>query len=179
MAFRWFLNYLERKGRKHTITDRDGKNAYLDRYYVAYPDGTQRQRQDISFNVFLHRFLRSDDPVWHDHPWNFFISIVLKGGYVEHTPWGDKWRGPGHIRFVNCNKLRHIDDDPTKPQIPANVHWVEVPEDGETWTLFIRGRSLPKSWGFFPDKSGVKIHWSEFLKERAKNNDDRNTPNMG
>lgn len=166
--FDLFLRFLDRRGRKHVIYDRDGKIAYLDRYYLCWPDGTQRQRKDIPFNAFLHRFLISDEPVWHDHPWNFFISVVLRGGYWENTPWGKKWRGPGNIRFVNCNKLRHIDDDPTKPMIPANVHWVEIPEDGKTWTLFIRGRTMSKSWGFYKDKSGNRVHWSQYLDDKAK-----------
>lgn len=166
--FQWFFNYLERKGRKHVITDRDGNNPYLIRYYVAYPDSVVRERKDIPFNVFLHQFLLSDEPVWHDHPWNWFISIVISGGYMEHTPWGDHWRPKWDIRFVNCNKLRHIDDDVTKPQIPANVHWVEINEPGKTWTLFIRGRTN-KSWGFFPDiKTGEQVHWSDYLDKVKK-----------
>jgi len=169
--FQWLFSALERRGRKHIITDREGKNPYLVRYYVAFPDSVARERKDIPFNVFLHQFIQSDDPVWHDHPWNWFISIVVSGGYVEHTPWGDKKRGRFNMRFVNCNKLRHIDDDPTKPMIPANIHWVEIAESGKTWTLFVRGRTN-KDWGFFPNmKTGDKIPWREYLEDKVNNND--------
>jgi hypothetical protein len=173
--FNWFLNFLARRGRKSTIYDRDDKIPYLDRYYLAWADGTQRQRKNIPFNVFLHRFLISDEPVWHDHPWNFFISIVIAGSYMEHTPWGDKYRRRWNMRFVNCNKMRHINDDPTKPLIPANIHWVEVPENGKTWTLFIRGRTN-KSWGFYPDMTtGKQISWRDYLPPNYKHNEN-NTP---
>lgn len=36
------------------------------------------------FAVKLHRILISDDDCLHDHPWSF-ISIILWGGYVEHS----------------------------------------------------------------------------------------------
>ena len=37
------------------------------------------------FNIYLHYFLRSDDDrALHDHPW-FNVSILLDGGYTEHT----------------------------------------------------------------------------------------------
>jgi hypothetical protein len=40
------------------------------------------------FNIYLHHFLRSDnDRHFHDHPWHF-LTILLAGGYIEHTPCG-------------------------------------------------------------------------------------------
>ena len=33
--------------------------------------------------------MRSDDPIMHNHPWAFF-TVILKGGYWEHTPVFDK-----------------------------------------------------------------------------------------
>lgn len=37
------------------------------------------------FNVYLHRFMRSDDDrALHDHPWSN-LSILLRGSYGEHT----------------------------------------------------------------------------------------------
>jgi hypothetical protein len=148
--FGWFLNRLERKGRKSVIKDRDGIKDYLNRWYVVFPDGDQRQRKDIPFNIFVHQFLQSDDPVLHSHPW-WYCTIILKGGYWEHGPHGTKtWRGPGSIRFGK-----------------DVIHWVEIPESGKTWTLFIRGRTT-RTWYFFPDSSMKEpgIPWQEFLKDR-------------
>ena len=37
-------------------------------------------------NVYLHKFLRSDDDrALHDHPW-WFVSIMLRGRYLEWLP---------------------------------------------------------------------------------------------
>jgi hypothetical protein len=150
--FKWFLNRLERNGRKITIKDRDGIKDYLNRWYVIYPDGSKRQRKDIPFNVFIHQFLESDDPVLHSHPW-WYCTIILKGGYWEHGPHGKKvWRGPGSIRFG-----KNV------------IHWIEIPESGKTWTLFIRGRSV-RTWYFHPDSSMKEpgIEWNEYLTNMRK-----------
>lgn len=38
------------------------------------------------FNIYLHRFLRSDDDrAHHDHPWLFNASFLLQGRYIEHV----------------------------------------------------------------------------------------------
>ena len=40
-------------------------------------------------NVYLHKFLRSDeDRANHDHPWPW-LSLILKGAYLEHVQVGD------------------------------------------------------------------------------------------
>ena len=96
---KWFLDKLEKAGRKQIIMDRDDLHPYLERYYVAWPDSTKRERKDIPFNTFIHRFMLSDDPVFHNHPWDWYLTIILKGGYWEHTPWGTTWRGPGSWKF--------------------------------------------------------------------------------
>ena len=61
------------------IIDRLDKKPYLERYYLFL-----RDRKNFPFNIFLHKFLKSDSEDLHDHPWNF-ISIILWGGYWEYT----------------------------------------------------------------------------------------------
>ena len=129
----WFLKFLEKRGRKAVIMDRENKDPYLERYYVLHADSVDRERKDIPFNVLIHRFMQSDDPVFHDHPWNWSFSLILKGGYWEHTPEGKKWRGVGSFKLM----IPHDND----------VHWIEIPESGKTWSLFIRGRTT-HDWGF-------------------------------
>lgn len=34
------------------------------------------------FNIFIHRFLKSDPETLHDHPWNF-LSFIIRGSYIE------------------------------------------------------------------------------------------------
>jgi len=149
--FDWFLKFLERRGRKAIIKDRDNNDEYLTRYYVAFPDSVHRERKDIPFNVFIHQFMRSDDQVFHNHPWNWSASLILKGGYWEHTPKGTFWRRPGSFRILRRGK--------------SDVHWIEVPESGKTWTLFFRGKTV-SDWGFIPDTETMEvIPWREYLDE--------------
>jgi len=162
--FNWFLNYLEKKGRKLTIYDREDKLPYLNRYYILFPDSVKRERTDIPFNVFLHQFMKSDDDyAWHDHPWDWYFTLILKGGYWEHTPAGTKWRGPGTFKFIKM-KTRHFDDfQPENGLGPSNdAHWLEVPNPGKTWTLFIRGRKN-REWGFIEFKTKKWTQWKQFL----------------
>ena len=77
---KFFLNLLERMGRKRIIMDRVDNEPYLERYYLFLKD-----RENFPFNVFLHKFLKGDPDDVHDHPWSY-LTIVLKGGYYEHTP---------------------------------------------------------------------------------------------
>lgn len=173
--FQWALDRLEANGRKLVIYDRDGEDPYLTRYYLTYPDGDVRKktglRQDIPFNTFIHQFMRSDDDVFHTHPWTWYHTLILKGGYWAHTPWGVKWCGPGYTHYQNCKKMRFY--EPGGFDLPANLHWVEVPKPGHTWTLFTRGRSKDQSWwGFWPDHTKPEIIYHEtYLESQRKKNE--------
>ena len=98
----FFLKFLERNGRKRVVMDRVDSEPYLERYYVFLKDRTW-----FPFNVFIHKFLKSDPDDVHDHPWPY-ATLILKGGYWEWIPQfnsnGEKygeianWRKPGHFR---------------------------------------------------------------------------------
>ena len=99
------------------------------------------------FGLYLHRFLSSDDPCLHDHPW-FFVSLILWGGYWE-TAIRDglatrRWYWPGSILFRRA----------------AWSHRIEVPRPGWTWTLVFRGRRS-RPWGFWTTRFGW-IPWQRF-----------------
>ena len=81
-----FLKLLDRLGRKRVVMDRINNEPYLDRYYLFLKD-----RKHFPFNVFLHKFLKSDPDDVHDHPWPY-ATLILKGGYEMH---GMMW-DPGH-----------------------------------------------------------------------------------
>jgi len=74
------LGILERLGRKRIVYDRVDNEPYLERYYLFLKD-----RERFPFNVFLHKFLKSDPDDVHDHPWPF-LTIILRGGYYEWRP---------------------------------------------------------------------------------------------
>jgi hypothetical protein len=147
---KWFLNLLERLGRKRIVMDRVNNEPYLERYYLFLKD-----REQFPFNVFLHKFLKGDPDDLHDHPWPY-ATLILKGGYYEWTPMfdGDKkideicqWRGPGHFRLCGANSYHRIELDPSVT----------------AWTLFMPGQKK-RDWGFLVNNKWVQHE--QYLKER-------------
>ena len=141
------------KNRKRVIRDRDSNEPYLVRWYLFLKD-----RKNFPFNVTLHKVLKSDEPVLHDHPWSWG-AIILKGGYYEHIPIYSRegavvgatkeWRGPGHIRFRSA----------------SNLHWLELAKDKNgkeilCWSLFFMGRQQ-KDWGFVRFVHATEHNWQD------------------
>lgn len=149
---KWFLGMLERLGRKRVVMDRLNNEPYLERYYLFLKD-----RKNFPFNVFLHKFLKSDPDDLHDHPWPY-ATLILKGGYWEwlpqFNPKGEKigemavWRKPGHFRTCSANSYHRIELDPSV----------------ECWTLFMPGPQQ-REWGFL-NKKNQWIQHEEYLAER-------------
>jgi hypothetical protein len=147
-----FLQWLERVGRKRVVMDRINNEPYLERYYLFLKDRTR-----FPFNVFLHRFLKSDPDDVHDHPWPY-ATLILKGGYYEWLPQfnskGEKigelqvWRGPGSFRVCSANSYHRIELDPSI----------------ECWTLFMPGPQK-REWGFL--SKGKWIQHEQYLDQRA------------
>jgi len=146
-----FLKLLERLGRKRIVLDRASNEPYLERYYLFLKD-----RERFPFNVFLHKFLKSDPDDLHDHPWPY-ATLILKGGYYEWVPEFDgqgkkigesrHWRGPGHFRVCRATSYHRIELDP-------NV---------TAWTLFMPGPQQ-REWGF--EVKGRWIQWEQYLATR-------------
>jgi hypothetical protein len=137
------LKLLERLGRRRIVMDRVNDEPYLERYYLFLKD-----RQRFPFNVFLHKFLKSDPDDLHDHPWPY-ATLILKGGYWETTPEGRFWRSPGHFRICKAKSLHRIELDPSV----------------ECWTVFMPGPKQ-REWGFI--KNGIWTQWEQYLAGRAK-----------
>jgi len=87
------------------------------------------------FNIYLHKFLRSDsDVALHDHPaWN--ISILLQGEYTEHT-----------IAAGGVNHAAILKAGDWKFRFAKAAHRIEL-HAGECWTIFISGPKI-RTWGF-------------------------------
>jgi len=147
------LNWLERHDRKRVIMDRESKEPYLERYYIFLKD-----RKNFPFNVFIHKFLKSDPDDVHDHPWPY-ATLILSGGYWEWIPkidtlghqWGEYrvWRGAGHFRICDAKSYHRIELDP-------NV---------TAWSLFMPGIQK-KEWGFLVKDKW--IHNGNYLEERRQ-----------
>jgi len=153
-AFEFFHNTMVKMDRYRLINDRQDKEPYLERYYIFI-----KERGNFPFNIFLHKFLKSDPDDLHDHPWSY-TTIILRGGYWEHTK-NDKdeiikkWWGPGTIRRSPATQLHRIELDPTT----AGTQ--------EVWTLFIPG-SKQREWGF--ETSNGWIDNEKYLEEKKKDN---------
>lgn len=100
------------------------------------------------FGVRVHCIERDDkDRELHDHPFDF-VSIILKGGYIEHRPFGVSrvFKAPSFV-------VRKAED----------LHRLEL-INGPTWTLVFRG-ALRREWGFMTAQ-GWK-HWRRFTEEKG------------
>jgi hypothetical protein len=60
----------------HFTIDGPDREPYMTRFYLWRCD---------SFNIYIHHLMRNDMDDFHDHPWAF-VSLILKGGYIEVTP---------------------------------------------------------------------------------------------
>jgi hypothetical protein len=113
------------------------------------------------FNIYLHRFLRSDDDrALHDHPW-WNLSILIDGSYTEHRIAA----GGVHEKVV-----LHAGD--SRLRLSGRIaHRVEL-HDGPCTTLFITGPRY-REWGFHCPDEGW-IHWERFTAS-----DDRGSTGKG
>lgn len=135
-------------------------NPYLLRWYII-----PRNR---FFNIYLHKFCRSDDDrALHDHPW-VSCSIILKGGYQEHTPDGIFKRTPAGIYFRKATQAHRVElhrawgIKRTWCEVCSCCHEfhesdaIEIP----AWTIFITGPKV-REWGFHCPKGWR--HWRDFV----------------
>lgn len=125
--------WCERTGRKLVIRNTPTDKPTLIRYslFPTKSSPTAPSREPRWGNMYLHKFLRSEDFDLHDHPWPF-ISLLLKGAYRELLPQAQsRMRKAGSLHFF-----------------PAKwVHSVQLEPHQTCWTLVIRGRH-ERAWGY-------------------------------
>lgn len=103
------------------------------------------------YALYLHHFVGDD---WskdlHDHP-KRFISLGLKGDYVEWTRFGNHWyRAP----WLRTFPARH-------------AHRITVRPGHDAWTLVLVLRR-EREWGFWPTLYGTRqfVHWRTYVGDR-------------
>ena len=123
-----FVSIMEYLDRKRIILDRESQEPYLERYYLFLKD-----RKDFPFNIFIHKFLKSDSDDLHDHPWDY-RTIILCGGYWEYTEKGkaqykkDKKRlgmaegTPSLFWAAGGEQYEKKELDPEKPIKTISIH---------------------------------------------------------
>ena len=144
ILYNTFVTTMDYLGRRRIIYDQFDGQPYLERYYIFFKD-----RQFCPFNIFLHRFLKSDPDDLHDHPWSF-RTFILFGGYWEHTETGKFWRAPFSYRYAPANLFHRIELDQNVPYC---------------WTLFIPGLKC-KEWGF--KTKNTWLHNNDYFALKAE-----------
>lgn len=140
---RWLAALLT--GRPHqTIPATDGR-PYLQRWYLI-------PRNRI-LNIYLHRFLASDDPTLHDHPWPF-LSWILARGYAEITPTGCRRRRRGSVAMRGADHRHRI-------VLPRDNSGREIP----CLTLVVTGPHV-RDWGFWCPTTGSGPGGERFIPWR-------------
>lgn len=100
-------------------------------------------------NIYLHHIIGPDEPVYHDHPWNF-RSIVLSGGYWERRPTGAVSRHTVGDTFVRGAQEGHYID-----RLDSAI---------DTWTILFTGPVI-REWGFWID--GKWVHHDDHTDARG------------
>lgn len=156
----WLIRRAGRRDPDSVIGADNPDGAYMKRWWVI-----PRNRV---FNVYLHQVLRDDDDrALHDHPWAN-LSIILRGGYIEHTIEAGgihrrTFRAPGSIK-LRLPSSAHRLELPWHPLPPASSR-ERVSEKRTCWSLFVTGPNV-RTWGFHcPDKGWVD--WKTFTRAGA------------
>lgn len=131
-------------------------NPYLLRWWII-----PRNR---FFNIYLHKFCRSDDDrALHDHPWPS-CSFILTTGYWEHLPGGRRvWRKRFRPYFRRATAAHRVElktrfvKEYNHEFCHWRYRWPEIP----AWTLFITGPKI-REWGFHCPQGWR--HWEDFVK---------------
>lgn len=133
-------------------------NDYLRRWWII--------PRNKYCNIYLHNIRRSDDDrALHDHPWPN-VSIVLKGGYIEHLPGGKRaYRKRGDIIFRKAEQAHRLElfsgwKKVTYVCDKMTIKGHEYESDLPAWTLFITG-PWQRPWGFHCP--GGWKHWRDFV----------------
>lgn len=124
-------------------------------------------------NVYLHEFLRDDDDrALHDHPWPW-LSVLLRGSYIEHTIAAGgihhrTRRTTGSVKLAGPWRAHRVELERKVTRFIANdANEVVGVEDAPLpcWTLFVTGPRM-RRWGFHCARQGW-IDWARFTRPGA------------
>lgn len=131
----WFFRLLS--GKPHFVIG-GADNPYLLRWFLI--------PRNHLLNIYLHKFMRSDDDrALHDHPW-WFVSMILKGSYREILS------EDSQLVVLRCRWSIAF-------RRATHRHRVELIDGASCWTLIITGRAV-RTWGFWCPKGFVP--WQQF-----------------
>lgn len=130
----------------------------------------------LGYSLKLHVILRSDDDrALHDHPWTF-LTLMLAGGYYEHTFTKIKgvmkktWVRPGSLRLCRAPHAHRLELAEEKPTDDRNGTASVTPTSffqADAKPMFTPAVTLVfmwprfREWGFYTSE-GWK-NWKSFL----------------
>ncbi len=137
------------------VPEYDGEGTYLTRWRVV---------QTPWGGVYVHRFTGPDPrATLHDHPWNF-LSIIVRGGYVERR------LDPETMEVDEAHKVRWLNRIRAS-EAHSIMRLLRVP----TWSVMLVGRRL-RTWGYLEPAGhmsgsldapqNITWRWTEFNKHR-------------
>lgn len=142
------LLYLYHVYKTKTVISRKTTGVYLIRYYLI--------PSNKYFNIYLHKFMSSDEDIaLHDHPWDS-LSILLYNSYIECIPENkEKWLNNESRSIIEIERKQFS-------VIYRDASWIHkiVLHKGPVYTLFITS-SYKRNWFFWCDKGPVLS--SDFL----------------
>ena len=110
---------------------------YLDRWWII--------PRNKYFNIYLHKFIASDDDrAFHDHPW-YSVSFLLSGEITEHS----------------YNRVRFIPRFFPVFRSAKFAHRLEVVKC-PVWTLFMTGPNM-RNWGFYAPEGWM--FWQKYIEK--------------
>lgn len=124
------------------------------------------------FNIYLHKFVLSDeDRALHCHPWPN-CSILIDGQYIEHTPKGIFLRHQGFMYFRPAKSPHRVElrvsllgERGIRIVAPRSLNHTDFdcPEPIPVITLFITGPKI-REWGFWCPQGFRR--WQDFCDSR-------------
>ncbi|MGV0595662.1 hypothetical protein [Mycolicibacterium porcinum] len=131
-------------GQPHQVIPNRFGGPYLRRWYLI--------PRNPFINVYLHHFLSSDDDrALHDHPW-WFVSLILRGGYIEIGESADgKMTALCRTAVTDIRSpfwRRCIAFRPATHRHRVVLATTQQRDDVPCWTLIVTGRRS-RTWGFW------------------------------
>jgi hypothetical protein len=137
---------------KETII-KNGK-TYLERWRILgylkghdkseHYEANKEVKSNLPFRLFVHRFSQPDqDKSLHSHPWEFFVSVIIKGGYSELRYGNSKVLKLKHYRAPSLNFVEKHEYHKIVHVKPGTITVVLSWGNGREWGFLSNGRHIP------------------------------------
>lgn len=152
MIFRLFANWIIAKAKRTPyfhLQHADG-SFYMERFWLF---------RTPWINARVHHIHTPDhDRHLHDHPWTF-ISIILRGSYIEARP---RFYEPRFFSSLNNTELvdyTYRREGSIALRRAIDRHLIDLVSNGGVWTLVFTFPNRHK-WGFYTPEG--KIPWKKY-----------------